>query len=194
MNLTEREQDIQWWENLPPKIKAKFNENYGLYETSDEDVYDEIKPATENEALNITQYLKLQERLILSSFGTEDIGNIDFVAYLKNINSLDMYEANLVDISPLSALANLKELSLFRNKITDISPLKNLINLEELDIWDNEISDITPLENLKNLKKLIIHKNPIKQQDIDRLQAKLPNCDIYFYEDKSKNDGSVILL
>lgn len=194
MNITEREKDIQWWRNLSPKIKAKFNEDYGLYETSDEDVYDEIEPATENEAFNIAQYIKSQEHLSLSYFGTEGIGDIQFLTYLKNIHSLDMDEAKLTDINAISQLNNLKALVLCRNQISDILPLANLTNLEELSIWDNQISDIKPLENLHTLKKLTIHKNPIKPQDIDCLQAKLPNCEIYFHEDNSKLDRAVILL
>lgn len=192
--MTEREQDIQWWKNLSPRIKAKFNENYGLYPTYDEDVYEEVKEATDDEAFNIAQYLKSQAHLSLSYFGTEGIGDILFLTYLNEIKSLDMDGANLTDISAIGQLTNLKELILCRNQISDISPLKNLTNLEELSIWENQICDIKPLENLSNLKKLIIHRNPIVQKDIDNLKQKLPNCDIYFYYVKSQSDDSVIQL
>jgi internalin A len=125
-------------------------------------------------------------RYVLYDYKTEklylDYNNISDISLLKNLTDLKYLSIqgnNISDLSPLRNL-NLRHLNLSNNNITDISPLKNLLNLEELDLSNNNITDISSLKNLKKLEHLNLMYNPIKKEDIRKLEKVLPKCKIYY--------------
>ncbi len=59
---------------------------------------------------------------------------------LENLDSLDLSNNKLKNISGLSKLKNLKVLNLACNNITDISELSKLLNLKVLHIYCNYIT------------------------------------------------------
>lgn len=86
-------------------------------------------------------------------------------------------------------LKELKELTLkdhrgiTRNCLPDIN---KLTDLEYLDISKNEIfpRDLLQLTNLKNLKELYVSPDKTGdglQEDLERLQAHFPGCQVNFY-------------
>jgi Leucine-rich repeat (LRR) protein len=71
------------------------------------------------------------------------------------------------------------ELNLSGRGITDISSLSRLPNLKGLGLNHNQLTDLTPLAGLRMLRRLEITANPgLKEPEINRLKAALPNCKI----------------
>lgn len=117
--------------------------------------------------------------------GSERI-NISPLSKLINLKNLDLsnnkirewgdgYEHMRYDtIESLATLTNLVELNLSNTGIEDIAPLSALVNLTKLDLTGNLISDVTPLMSLTHLENLRLPK--LSQEQLDELQAALPNC------------------
>ena len=100
---------------------------------------------------------------------------------LTNLAELYLIENNVSDISALGALSNLEFLDLRNNQISDISVLSTLtISLLGLNLSNNQIFDISAISGLTNLLLLDITGNPLTQEQIDELQAALPDCLIIF--------------
>ena len=59
---------------------------------------------------------------------------------MTNLESLDLDQNSIIDISPLSGLRTLKGLELGGNNISDLSALTNLSNLNYLDLDGNPLS------------------------------------------------------
>lgn len=106
--------------------------------------------------------------------------DVQKIGKLKNLTDLRLNGNNISDISPLASLTNLTTLYLDANKISDISPLAGLTNLTILYMSANNISDVSSLANLTNLKELNLIRNYISYSDRDWLNAKLPNCSIWY--------------
>ena len=75
--------------------------------------------------------------------------------YLENVDSIS-------DYSPLSACKRLNSLQIDESGLTDISFVEYLPNLGYLSIRNNQISDLTPLSGCKSLYNLDIEGNPVK--------------------------------
>lgn len=150
--------------------------------------------------ISILKEFKIIENLDLSENNISDISSLSKATMLKN---LWMYNNEITDISVLSNLTELEWLNFNNNHISDVSALSNLIKLKKLElenndimkisavadlialeeIWlgNNQISDISALSKLKNMKWLIIWNNPISEEDIDSLEATLPNCVVSYF-------------
>ena len=104
---------------------------------------------------------------------------------LTTIETLEIKETKLKDVSPIEQLVNLKTLELSDNqiaslpanlgnlqklewlafddnKIKNIETLKLLINLKELFFHDNYVEDVSPLKDLVNLTRLGCNNNNIR--------------------------------
>jgi internalin A len=67
---------------------------------------------------------------------------------------LNVREADIWDLSPLSGLLNLRQLYCSDTQVSDLSPLSGLLNLRQLDCSDTQVSDLSPLSGLLNLRQL----------------------------------------
>lgn len=158
--------------------------------------------------LNYTEVRSLEPLRGLTSLRALDapgnrITDIDALRELSNLTRLDLYDNEITDIGALGGLTGLKKLSLGGNNIRNFSPLAGLTGLTELllqaseldDIdmlrglteleclllFDNNITDIDALRGLTHLTYLDLEENEqLTQQQIDDLQAQLPNCEILF--------------
>ncbi len=90
-----------------------------------------------------------------------DIQDITPLKALVNLTRLYVAGTGVADLSPLSELENLTKLFLINNEIVDISPLSELENLSQLNLDCNNISDLSPLSGLKNLYWLSLEQNEI---------------------------------
>lgn len=77
-----------------------------------------------------------QNRLDLSSKGLKQIGDLQF---LTNLEDLDLSNNEIVNLMPLKNLKKLRRLNLNSNQIKDIGVLAGLSNLIELDVQDNPL-------------------------------------------------------
>ena len=100
---------------------------------------------------------------------------------VSNIQTLDLSDSTVKDISALSNLTNLEYLDLFcADEVSDISCLKNLTKLKYLSLRDTDVTDITPLKNLMQLNHLELSWTDIS--DISSLSnlTKLEYLDLSF--------------
>ena len=84
---------------------------------------------------------------------------------MLRLDSLDVHDKGILDITGLEFATNLRALRLGRNPITDLRPLTNLTKLKDLHIGDISLPmanlELQPLTNLTNLERLILHRNGI---------------------------------
>lgn len=109
-----------------------------------------------------------------------------FVYQAENLESLDLSECLIDDLSFIGNFPNLVELNLDKNAISDLSPLKDLHSLERLYLGKNHISNITPLNDLANLQVLALNNNMLV--DVSSLNNMPSLVDI----DLSTNDITAI--
>ena len=113
---------------------------------------------------DITQ-AALQELTILQVFSAE-ITDLTGLEYATGLTSLSLGRNQISDITPLSNLIGLTALSLDRNQISNITPLSNLTNLIGLQLRANPIGDFRPLSNLTNLTNLNLVETAFSDSDI----------------------------
>ena len=94
-----------------------------------------------------------QTQLKLLSAERGWISNIDSVANLKELHSLNIYTNDVCDLTPLSTLTNLYHLQLGCNNISDISALSNLKNLEFVGLIECPINDYSPINFVERIEK-----------------------------------------
>ena len=98
--------------------------------------------------------------------------------HLKRLIVIDSKDG-LSDISPLAQLHDLEYVELFMQDITDLTPLADKPYLLDLNLCFNNVTDLTPLYSDTALERLFISRNPsLSQEQLDALQAQLPNCKI----------------
>jgi len=113
---------------------------------------------------------------------------------LQQLQTLDLKNIQLTDVSPLKELTQLEWLYLQDNRIKDVSPLKELTKLEWLYLQDNRIKDVSPLKELTELRYLFLQDNPdLSKAQIDALQKALPNCTIEHDPPEESEVPSVVL-
>lgn len=81
-------------------------------------------------------------------------------SWLRHINTLDLSELNLVDISPLRALNQLDVLDLSGNHIRDTEAIGSLSRIRQLDLSKNSVRSID-LTSLIDLYKIDLSGNQI---------------------------------
>ncbi len=136
-----------------------------------------------DEATEDTKWQKSNAFNILMKLRNPYYYNI--INFYKNEKEIDLYRANISDITPLKDLVNVETLDLEDNQITDIEVLKELRNLKKLFLSGNQIKKINPLEGLSNIASLYLDLNQIS--DINPLR-KLKNLSILYLSENRIND------
>ncbi|MDR0782219.1 MAG: protein kinase [Propionibacteriaceae bacterium] len=151
-----------------------------------------------NEIEPLSELTKLTE-LRLSD---NKVVNLTPLGGLTALKTLAVSDNEVVDLNPLSALSSLTELVITGNKVSDLSPLVGLplndlqagynqitdltplseLPLTNLSLSGNRISDLAPLYALAGLSYLSIASNSaLTQEQVDDLQAALPDCWILYW-------------
>jgi len=86
--------------------------------------------------------------------------------FLSRIDSIDISDVQISDLSLFSGMTNLKKLSAYENGISDLTPLIPLDRMEELYLVSNQISDISPLIHLRQLTVLRLDGNKVENIEI----------------------------
>ena len=130
-------------------------------------------------APQIWERLQHFPHLLAIDVGHNNVSDLSFLANfpgLRRLISIDS-KKHVTDISVLAQLPDLEYVELFMQDITDISALANHEHLLDLNLCHNNITDLTPLYSCPNLERLWISCNPnLTQEEIDALQAVLPDC------------------
>lgn len=77
---------------------------------------------------------------------------------LRDIETLTIFEEDVLDLGTLQYMTGLKELYIYRSEISDISVLRHLTGLEVLELGETKVTDISALENLTRLRELQIYQ------------------------------------
>ena len=95
--------------------------------------------------------------------GISDLSQLPELSECTHLESLDLSDNRISDISFLSSLTGLQSLALSRNQISDISFLSSLTGLQSLTLSRNRISDISFLSSLTGLQSLALRDNRLKE-------------------------------
>ena len=99
---------------------------------------------------------------------------------LTSLETLDLENTKIVDLTPLHGLHNLKYLNIKNTKINDLRPIENLTNLLEINIENTNISDLTPLANMSHLSLVKAENSKVKSEQVFNLKIAHPNVTIIY--------------
>ncbi len=140
-----------------------------------------------SEMLSVLRYCKNLQAL---DIGHNDATNLDFLYDLPHLKVLILAcnmsaESRLTDITPVGSLKELQYLEMFKNDVLDISCLAGCESLVDLNICFNRITDLSPLYGLKNLRRLWVYNcnshnyddvPTVPADEVRRLKENLPDC------------------
>ena len=106
----------------------------------------------------ISQVLTQLNSLDLSNTQVTDLSPL---SVLTQLNSLYLRNTQVTDLSPLSVLTQLKELVLSSSQVTDLSPLSILTQLNLLDLSNTQVTDLSPLSVLTHLNRLDLRNTQV---------------------------------
>jgi hypothetical protein len=92
----------------------------------------------------------------------ERLSEIGLLDGMMQLESLDLRDNHISDLTSLTFIPNLQILDLRENHISDLEPLRKIQTLSELNLRENNIRNIEPVSSLKGLAYLNIHSNPIE--------------------------------
>lgn len=122
-----------------------------------------------NEIEEESHFIDIKDKNLLKAINLylnkDDLNAEVSIDDVLSIDTLDLSNHNISDISGLEYFTNLKSLNISNNNISDISKLSNLNKLENIDASYNRILDITYIETL-NLAKADISNQTIYLEDI----------------------------
>jgi Leucine-rich repeat (LRR) protein len=82
----------------------------------------------------------------------------DLSSIADELETLDLTESNVSDLTPLRCLIGKKltTLRLMNTRVTSLKPIKDIITIENLDLCGAPVSDLNALEGFINLRELNI--------------------------------------
>ena len=91
-----------------------------------------------------------------------NVVGIDYVSAIKEIN---LPEAEIADIEPLSKLSELELVRILPNKVNTLQPLAQSRSLTRLEISENPITDLSPIAENKGLRILQLNGTDVENID-----------------------------
>jgi len=137
----------------------------------------------------LSQLTRLESVLI---YGDNSIDNLQAFSGLTHLQSLNISQTKVSDLSPLSSLKSLKYLSLSSAAIKEVAPLQSLQQLESLNLSYNAIEDLSGLKGLSLLSVLSLQNNRIK--DIAPLQALVNLNTLYLFNNNIEDAAALRYL
>ena len=78
------------------------------------------------------------------------------IGVLTALKSLDLWEAQVCDLTPLSGLTALETLDMDGTQVSNLTPLRGLTALKSLNLCASQVSELTPLNGLTALEFLYL--------------------------------------
>lgn len=174
------------------KLKQVINYTLGKDRKVDQEITKEdMESITEINGDKAIRYMPREEWIEYMSHD-RGIRSIEGLQYAINLESLDLSENGIKDLTPLTNLKKLTYIELDRNMIGDLTPLSSLTNLIHLNIYNNDqIDDMTAISNLENLEWLDLHwcnrgKRKVNVQPLGNITTlKMVNLESNLVEDIS---------
>jgi uncharacterized protein YjbI with pentapeptide repeats len=105
-------------------------------------------------------------------FSFEASFDLEPLAPLRNLKSLDLTKVPIEDLGPLKTLFELRELRLGDTNVADLGVLANLRKLATLDLTNTKVTDINALANAHNLKNLfLMHTSITNLRPLSHIQG-----------------------
>jgi len=135
---------------------------------------------TQVEDLSVVSEITSLRKLLLLDVPAVDLRPLGTLLNLRSINlGAVETESNISDISVLNNLTNLITLELAELPIEDLSSVSNtLLRLKELVLYSPKEAYFKQLNNLTGLRKLTLSYSDISDEQIELLQAQLPNLTV----------------
>jgi internalin A len=102
------------------------------------------------------------------AFGAGQLGDLEAVSGLKQLESLSVGKSEVSDLTPIAKLTRLDRLTITDGKVTDLSPLKGLKALTEINLDGNPVVDVSVLSGMKKLEKVSLAKTQVASADAFR--------------------------
>ncbi|MBP9925732.1 MAG: leucine-rich repeat domain-containing protein [Cyclobacteriaceae bacterium] len=110
------------------------------------------------------------------------VGDSVQVADLKRMTAITEIDVTgnvfIKDIEPLAQLYNLKSLNLSKSKVTDLSPIRNLTELTDLNLSGTKTEDITALRYSSKLTNLSISHTVVTDISVLEKMPELQQLDV----------------
>ncbi|MEX1447855.1 leucine-rich repeat domain-containing protein, partial [Enterococcus sp. C76] len=84
---------------------------------------------------------------------------------LEKLETLDLTNKGIQNLSGLENCVNVKTLNLANNKISDISSIANLKQLVNVNLSDNQLNDISVFKNSTSIETITVNNNNIANID-----------------------------
>lgn len=181
--LNRRHEDVKivWTVKLGP-MKVRTDETYFI----------PVKYRLRVETKDLEEF-KYCTDMVCIDIGHMWVHNIDWAAYMPNLEYLILGETYITDISPLAGLKKLKYLELFTVKVDDFTPLLSCTGMEDLNLGltygDPDV--IAHMTWLKNLWWCDAngYKQPGRKEAVKRMEEALTNTQIKIYIDHPTASG-----
>jgi Leucine-rich repeat (LRR) protein len=135
--FNEKEALLNWWRDLSFEWKSVFKEKLNLKDSA--------------QLADIKRVTALYE---LDLSGNRYLQDLEPLAQLISLRSLNLSNTNASDLTPIRNLADLVSLNLANTKVNDLAPLKYAARMEKLDISNTKITDIAVIEKMTELVEL----------------------------------------
>ncbi len=129
---------LSWWKTLPSEWQSFFKKTLRI--VADSVQLNDIQNIMSINAVDLSQEKELQ--------------NLEPLAQLAGLQSLNLANTTITDLSALRNLTGLVELNLSNTKVQDISPLKYADNLVRFNISNTSVTEISVLERMTKLERL----------------------------------------
>lgn len=118
------------------------------------------------------------------------LSNIDFAAFMPDLEIAILADTAIRDISPLANCPKLRYLEIFVTSISDLSPLASCTELEHLNVsCCFSLRDLSPLFGLTKLKRLWNTFTNVPKSQRDEIMALMPDCSFCFDRITSTGKG-----
>jgi internalin A len=97
----------------------------------------------------------------------------------KSCTVLTLSNTAVADLAPLADLSELRVLDLQNTRVMDLGPLAGLAELKALDLKNSAVADLRPLTGLTGLQVLYLRDSKVADDEVKRLQARLPKLRIF---------------
>lgn len=170
-------------EAIPKKeIKAVHFADVNLEEIIREELEKLSGEISEEEVLTIVEI----------KAGNRGIKKLDGIEKLKNLEYLDLWKAEIVDISLLANLKKLSYLRLSKTLVRDLNPLSELKDIEELYLQEIPAVNISPVADLRKLKMLYLEKSKFDSLEPLLLLPELKELYLWGAEIKAETTDTVL--
>jgi hypothetical protein len=115
-------------------------------------------------------------------FTNKPLDDLSLLSQTTDIHTLVLRRIRINDLSPIVALRQLEYLEIFDAQVHDLSPLSQLPRLKTLILSRVPVadSDLVPLFKLDSLEQITLVQTSVTATGTDQLHVALPDCEVYW--------------